>query len=82
MKLKKALNVIKSKRFQVFVYPYGHVKECRGIYECDLAHFEFSRSSDGSIPFIDDIKKYENLKVVEIIPYSLCSVGIVVELDK
>lgn len=81
MKLKKALNVIRTKSFNVFVYPYGHVKECRGINECCVTNFNFSRSSDGSIPFIDDIKKYENLKVVEIIPYSSGSVGIVVELD-
>lgn len=80
MKLKKALKVIKAKRFHVFVYPSGHVKYCRGINECLIDMFDFSRSDDGTIPFIEDIEKYKNLKVVEIIP-SLSSVGIVVELN-
>lgn len=80
MKLKKALKVVKAKRFQVFVYPSGHVKYCRGINECSVAMFEFSRSYDGTIPFNEDIEKYKNLKVVEIIPY-VSSVGIVVELN-
>ena len=78
--IEKALKVIKTKRFQVFVYPSGHVKYCRGINECFVAMFEFSRSDDGTIPFIEDIEKYKNLKVVEIIPY-VSSVGIVVELN-
>ena len=81
MKLKKALKIIKTRNFHVYVYPHGHVKEQRGLCESRLDYFSFGRKHDGSIPFREDIEKYKDLSVVEIVQYSN-AIGIVVELDK
>ncbi len=78
MKLKKCLEIIKTYGFTVFVYPKGHVKECRGIDEAYLVSFEVQRDEQGNIKQSEMLKKYGSLKVKEIIPSSN-HVNIVVE---
>ncbi|MDD3417362.1 MAG: hypothetical protein PHY47_25795 [Lachnospiraceae bacterium] len=79
MKLKKVLQITKSKGFSVFVYPAGHVAFARGLDESFLSQFNVFRGHDGKIKESDELCKYANARVEEIIP--CCStVTIVVEI--
>ncbi len=57
MRLKKALRIIKSKKFSIFVYENGI-----NTYEI----FDIERNANGDLPNF----KYGNTKVREIIPHN------------
>lgn len=79
MKLRKCLEITKAKKFTVFIYPKGHIKESRGISETPIAQFDIERNEQGEIPLLTDLYIYGDLKVKEIIP--CCSkVNIVAEV--
>lgn len=65
MKLSKCLSMIKCVKFSVFIYPEGHVKEKRGIYEEPVSIMEIERNENGELPYIEFAKS----RVKEIIPY-------------
>lgn len=79
MKLKKCLQIIKTKEFTVFIYPKGHIKENRGISEVAITQFDVKRNEQGQIPLLNELEQYGNLKVKEIIP-SGYTVNIVAEM--
>lgn len=66
MKLKKALSIIKSKKFSIFVYENGV-----DTYE----NFNIERNDNGKLPKI----KYAKAYVTEIIP---CNDKVNVAIDK
>lgn len=68
MKLKKCLKITKTKLFNVFVYPHGHVRERRGSYEAPVEIFVIERNGTGKIPKSKPLRKYSGCKVKEIIP--------------
>lgn len=68
MKLKKCLEITKAKKFTIFIYPKGHVKENRGISETPIAQFDIERNEKGEIPLLTELYMYGDLKVKEIIP--------------
>lgn len=68
MKLKKCLKITKTKLFNVFVYPHGHVRERRGSYEAPDEIFVIERYGTGKIPKSKLLRKYSGFKVKEIIP--------------
>ena len=76
MKLKKALKIIKSKDFTVFVYPKGHIKEKRGLDEPYIEIFDISRNEKGKLP---QAIKYADVTVREIIPH-FNGVNLVIEI--
>lgn len=76
MKLKKALKIIKSKDFTVFVYPKGHIKEHRGLDEPTIEIFDISRNEKGELP---QKIKYTDVTVREIIPHH-GGVNLVIEI--
>lgn len=79
MKLRKCLEITKTKEFTVFIYPRGYVEENRGITETTIAQFDVKRDEQGKIPQLSELDKYENAKVTEIIPSSY-QVNIVAEV--
>lgn len=76
MKLRRALKIIKSEHFTVFVYPKGHIKENRGVNEAPVATFDISRNEKGKLP---PAIEYANEPVKEIIPHS-AGVNLIVEV--
>ena len=46
MKLAKCLKITKTKKFDVFVYPKGHIKYKRGIDEVGTDSFEVERDQN------------------------------------
>lgn len=79
MKLKKCLKITKSKKFEIYVYPKGHIKYNRGIDEVYTELFSVVRNENGKIQNSEQLEKYKDYKVMEIIPNSTELVGIVVE---
>ena len=79
MKLKKFLKICKSRSFSVFVYPVGHVKECRGTSENTISFFYVSRDDNGVLVKSSDYSKYANAVVTEVIPFANF-VNVVVEV--
>ena len=79
MKLVKCLKIIKTKKFDVFVYPKGHIKYKRGIDEVCTDSFEVERDQNGKIIMSDKLEVYKDYKVTEIIHNASC-IGIVVEV--
>ena len=76
MKLRRALKIIKSEHFTVFVYPKGHIKENRGLNDVTVATFDISRNEKGKLP--KEIE-YANKPVKEIIPHNT-GVNLIVEV--
>ena len=79
MKLKKCLEITKTVKFQVFIYPKGHIRENRGMNEVSIDMFDLNRNVKGNLPY-NSFEKYASCKVVEIIPHSE-SVTIVAEVN-
>ena len=55
MKLAKCLKITKTKKFDVFVYPKGHIKYKRGIDEVCTDSFEVERDQNGKIIMSDKL---------------------------
>ena len=56
MKLAKCLKITKTKKFDVFVYPKGHIKYKRGIDEVCTDSFEVERDQNGKIIMSDKLE--------------------------
>lgn len=78
MELTKFMQITKAKRFEVFVYPKGHIKYNRGIDEVCTDIFEVKRNQDEKIIKSDKLELYKGYKVTEII-HNTSSIGVVVE---
>lgn len=78
MKLAKCLKITKTKNFDVFVYPKGHIKYKRGMDEAYTDIFGVERDQNGKIIMSDKLEVYKDYKVTEIILNASC-IGIVVE---
>lgn len=81
MKLKKCIKMLKVRLFDVYVYPWGHVKEMRGLDEPPIEVFSVERTKTGKIPKSKSklMNKYAEYTVKEIIPGHIGHANITVE---
>ncbi len=81
MKLKKCIKMLKVRSFDVYVYPWGHIKEMRGLDEPPIEVFSIEKTRAGEIPKSKSklLNKYAEYTVKEIIPGRSFNAKIIVE---